>query len=189
MRKDLLIFAIIFLVLISSGCTSLLEPSFKFSQLEPSFKVICPTGENVSDPSMCPEVTTATTTPSTTTPAPTTFAPTTTTAGTPTVDVAGQDISDIPRYTGSVMIFYGEDVIGTIPGTIVVAYLTSASIDTVLDFYQTQLPANGWTVFDMGEVSKMPAAIKGGRGSVVVTITASEDYSGYTDINIVFAPE
>lgn len=125
----------------------------------------------------------------TTTPAPTTFAPTTTTAGTPTVDVAGQDISDIPRYTGSVMIVYGEDVMGTIPGTVVVAYLTSASIDTVLDFYQTQLPANGWTVIDMGEVSKMPLAMKGGRGSVVVTITASEDYSGYTDINIVFVPE
>lgn len=160
MRKGVIILGVILLVLLSSGCTGLLEP--KIGTFSPA---------------------------PTTTPAPTTFAPTTTTAGTPTVDVAGQDISDIPRYTGSVMIVYGEDVIGTTPGTIVVAYLTSASIDTVLDFYQTQLPANGWTVIDMGEVSKMPLAMKGGRGSVVVTIMASEDYSGYTDINIVFVPE
>lgn len=69
MRKGVIIFGIILLVLISSGCTSLLEPSYKIK---------CSTGEKVSDPSMCPEVTTATTTPSTTTPAPTTFTPTTT---------------------------------------------------------------------------------------------------------------
>jgi len=107
----------------------------------------------------------------------------------PTSDVSGKDISDIARYTGSVRIFYGENVRGTTPGTIVVGYLTSESIDTVLDFYQTQLPADGWTVIDMGEVSKMPAAMKEGRGSAIVTITASEDYSGYTDINIVLIPE
>lgn len=111
------------------------------------------------------------------------------TAGPSTSDAAGQDISDIPRYTGSVRILYSADVPGTIPGTIVVAYLTSVSIDTVLDFYQTQLSANGWTVIDMGEVSKMPFATKQGRGSAIVTIIASEDYPGYTDINIVFVPE
>jgi len=109
--------------------------------------------------------------------------------GAPTSDVAGRDISDVTRYTGSVRIFYGENVLGTVPGTIVVGYLTTASIDTVLDFYQTQLPANGWTIIDMGEVSKMPAAMKEGRGSAIVTITASEDYPGYTDISIVLVPQ
>ena len=60
----------------------------------------------------------------------------------PTSDVAGQDISDIPRYTGSVRIFHGS-----VPGVTdsrTVVYLTSASIDTVSDFYEAQLPANGW---------------------------------------------
>ncbi len=74
MRKGVIVLSLILLVLISSGCISLLEPSFG---------VICSTGEKVSDPSMCPEVTTTpTTTPTTTqtpiyttTPAPTTSAP------------------------------------------------------------------------------------------------------------------
>ena len=111
-----------------------------------------------------------------------------TTTEQPTSDVSGEDISDIPRYITSVRIFYGKDILGTISGTTVVGYLTSASIDTVLDFYQAQLPANGWAIIDAGEVSKMVAAMKEERGSVIVTITASEDYSGYTDINIVFVP-
>ncbi len=56
------ILVILVLVLISSGCISLLEPSFG---------VICPTGEKVSDPNLCPKTTSA---PPTTTLAPTTTA-------------------------------------------------------------------------------------------------------------------
>ncbi|MEE8358398.1 MAG: hypothetical protein V3R82_03200 [Candidatus Hydrothermarchaeales archaeon] len=72
MRKRVIIIGIILLVLVSSGCTSLLEPSYK---------IICSTGEKVSDPSMCPEVTTA---PPTTTSAPITTTPPTTTTASPT---------------------------------------------------------------------------------------------------------
>ena len=88
MRKGVIILCIILLVLISSGCTSLLEPSYK---------IICSTGEKVSDPSMCPEVTTApptttsapiTTAPHTTTPPPTTTLPSTTEATAPTITSA-----------------------------------------------------------------------------------------------------
>ncbi len=71
MRKGWIVIGLVLLVLISAGCTSLLEPSYK---------IRCSTGEKVSDPSLCPEVTTATTTPSTTTTTPATTIPALTTS-------------------------------------------------------------------------------------------------------------
>ena len=108
--------------------------------------------------------------------------PSTSGIGVPTTDVAGKDFSDIPRYTGSTRIFYGKDA--PTEGFTISAYITTASLDEVLDFYNTQFPANGWTIIDSGEISKMPTAEKEGRGMAIVTITDSEDYPGYTDVNI-----
>lgn len=114
----------------------------------------------------------------------------------PTLDVGGEDISDIPRYTGSVRIFYGS--VPGVSGSIIVEYLTSASADTVADFYEEQLPANGWespldteTMRQFGLTYRYvgQAVEKEGRGIVVITLTDSEEYPGYTDINIVFNPE
>ncbi|MFH1391032.1 MAG: hypothetical protein ABIH20_01840 [Candidatus Diapherotrites archaeon] len=104
----------------------------------------------------------------------------------PTADVVGEDISDIPRYSGSVRIHHGP-IPGAAPGNIIVVYLTSASTDTVEAFYETQLPTNGWTVISssMG----MIAAEKAGRGTTIVTIAASEENSGYTEISIIFSLE
>ncbi len=76
MRKGIIILGIILLVLVSSGCTSPLSTLETYMRLSPSALVICPTGEKVSDPSLCPK---GTTTPSTTMPVPvytTTLAPT-----------------------------------------------------------------------------------------------------------------
>ena len=73
----------------------------------------------------------------------------------PTSDVAGKDISDVPRYPGSARVYYGP-VSDT--GIIVVEYSTSASIDTVSDFYEAQLPANGW-VSPTGEANVFLVAL------------------------------
>lgn len=108
-------------------------------------------------------------------------------SGVPTSDSAGEDISDIPRYTGSVRTLQG-DIPFTAEGNVFATYLTSASVDEVLDFYQTQLPANGWTIVDSGEISKMPTAEKEGKYTVIA-ITESIDYSGYTNINIISGPK
>ncbi len=58
MRKGLIILGVILLVLISSGCTSPLSTLETYMRLSPSALVICPSGEKVSDPSLCPEGTT-----------------------------------------------------------------------------------------------------------------------------------
>lgn len=94
----------------------------------------------------------------------------------PTSDVSGSDISDIPRYTGSVRTYYGVLYEGTI-----IYYVTSASTSTVADFYATQLPANGWTVSGTTTIT----ATKG-SAFAYIEIKASSTYSGYTEIQLAY---
>jgi len=112
----------------------------------------------------------------------------------PTSDIAGEEISDIPRYPGSVRIYYGP-----IPNTniIVTEYLTSASIDTVSDFYEAQLPANGWVSPTDEELMKefgltygyVGQGVEKGEYQTIVLVRDSSDYSEYTNINITFGPK
>ncbi len=116
------------------------------------------------------------------------------TLGVPTSDVAGEDISDIPRYPRSVRIHYG-----TIPGAedmLVVVYLTPINVDTVANFYETQLPANGWETplgAEIIEELNLPytyveQGLLKGEQQAIVLVRNSEEYSGYTDINITYGP-
>ena len=115
-------------------------------------------------------------------------------SGVPTSDVAGENIQDVPRYPGSVRVYYGP-----VPNTnfIVVEYLTSASIDTVRDFYEAQLPTDGWVSPTDEETMQMfglthryvgQTVEKDGEQTVVL-VRSSSDYSGYTNINITFGPK
>lgn len=113
----------------------------------------------------------------------------------PTSDVAGQDISDIPRYPGSVRTHYVP--IPMDPDLIAIVYSTSASVDTVSDFYETQLPANGWeSPLDAEMMEEFgltyryvgQGLLKEGRQTIVL-VGASEEYSGYTDISITVGPK
>lgn len=101
------------------------------------------------------------------------------TAQPPTSDVTGSDISDIPRYTGSIRSHYDYNLYGY--GVTNVYYVTTASTSTVADFYATQLPANGWT-------SGGTTSIYATKGSAIaaIEIVASTTYSGYTEIQIVY---
>ncbi len=110
----------------------------------------------------------------------------------PKSDVVGEDISDVPRYPGSVRVYYAP--MPEIPDAIIVVYVTSASIDTVADFYETQLPANGWESELPAEMMKEfglthmyvgQTVTKEGR-EIFVLVRDSSDYSGYTEINISF---
>jgi len=120
-------------------------------------------------------------------------------AGAPISDVAGKDISDVPRYPGSVRIYYGS-----IPGeknVTTVAYLATASIDIVSNFYETQLPENGWkspideqTMKEMMQMSGLTYRYVGqilekGEEQMVILIAETSDYPGYTEISITFGPK
>ena len=93
------------------------------------------------------------------------------TEGPPTSDVAGEDISDVPRYPGSVRTAYLGD------GTML-WYVTSASVDEVLAFYEKELPANGWTVLGRMQVDYaiLIGADKGNR-RLMVECSRSEDHA------------
>jgi hypothetical protein len=116
------------------------------------------------------------------------------TPGVPTTDVSGEDIPDVSRYPGSVRIYYGP-----VPGTdvVVVEYLTSASIETVSDFYEAQLPADGWQLpggeemiegLDLAYIYVGQGLVKKGQQTIVL-VRESTDYPGYTNINITFGPQ
>lgn len=116
------------------------------------------------------------------------------TSGVPTADVSGEDIPDVSRYPGSVRIYYGP-----VPGTemVVVEYLTSASIETVSDFYEAQLPADGWQLpggeemiegLGLNYIYVGQGLVKEGQQTIVL-VRDSTDYPGYTDINITFGAE
>ena len=112
----------------------------------------------------------------------------------PTSDIAGEEISDVPRYPGSVRVYYGP-----VPNTniIVTEYLTSAGIDTVSDFYEAQLPANGWVSPTDEELMKefgltyiyVGQGVEKGEHQTIVLVRDSSDYSEYTNINITFGPK
>lgn len=114
--------------------------------------------------------------------------------GAPTTDVSGENIPDVPRYPGSVRVYYGP-----VPGTdiVVVEYLTSASIETVSDFYEARLPADGWKLpsgeemmegLGLNYIYVGQGLLKEGQQTIVL-VRDSTDYSGYTNINITFGPE
>jgi len=116
----------------------------------------------------------------------------TTSVAIPKLDVAGGDIQDVPRYPGSVRVYHAP--MYGIPNAIVVVYVTSASIDTVSDFYETQLPANGWKSESSAEIMEEfgltymyvgQTATKDGQ-EIFVLVRDSSDYSGYTEVNISF---
>jgi len=106
--------------------------------------------------------------------------------GPPTSDVAGEDISDVPRYPGSVRT-------GSLrtEWMMTVEYITSASLDEVLDFYEKELPANGWTDLTgrlpVDEATIAIGASKENR-QLMVQPSRSEDYSewgpNYTSVFI-----
>jgi len=110
----------------------------------------------------------------------------------PASDVSGEDISDVSRYPGSVRVYYAP--MPGIPNYMTAIYVTSASIETVSDFYETQLPANGWESelsaemmeeFGLTYMYVGQTLMKGGR-EIFVLVQDSSDYSGYTEINIAF---
>jgi len=110
----------------------------------------------------------------------------------PKLDVAGEDIQDVPRYPGSVRVYYAP--MPGIPNAITVVYVTSATIDTVADFYETELPAKGWESESSAEMMEEfgltrmyvgQTVIKEGR-EIFVLVRDSSDYSGYTEVNISF---
>ncbi len=65
----------------------------------------------------------------------------------PSADVAGEDLADVPRYSGSMRTGYDKNDDGT---EINLEYITSSSTKEILDFYKKTLVDNGWTLFAEG---------------------------------------
>ncbi len=102
----------------------------------------------------------------------------------PKDDVDGEDLADVPRFTGSIRITYENY------SDVSIKYLTSANITVVTDFYASELPAKGWKLEGMTASDKKAEiyATKMKRGFVTVNIENSKDYDGYTSIEVLFNP-
>ncbi|TKJ17759.1 hypothetical protein CEE44_04470 [Candidatus Woesearchaeota archaeon B3_Woes] len=108
--------------------------------------------------------------------------PSTSKAGVPTTDVSGKDIANVPRYPGSI-----RNYAGTVMGGDMIAYQTSASVDTVAVFYEEQLPTKGWMIIASTidpDLRGITATTDSGE-MAIIAIAPSEEYSGYTSISIV----
>ena len=108
----------------------------------------------------------------------------------PTEDVEGEDLSDVPRYPGSVRTGYITQETEEAGREKWISYATSAGIDEIRDFYARELPANGWNEvaarFDETDESGEILWTEGTKGDryVAITYSASEDYSGNLDLII-----
>ena len=120
----------------------------------------------------------------------------------PTSDVPGRDLPDIPRYPGSVRSMYGT-LVGMPDAGFYIMYDAPGSAKEVQDFYEAQLPANGWessvSVEKMEENREYYESIgmksyrfieseltKGNQTMSISIGLGGSDYPGYTDVIIVF---
>ncbi len=107
--------------------------------------------------------------------------------GPPTSDVKGEDISDLPRYPGSIRVNYWRMSFGDGGEKLTVIYVTSASIDEVLSFYQKELPVNGWVDITEGQVEDtfMLMGHKEGANVKISIYLGDIDYPGHTLIALI----
>lgn len=103
----------------------------------------------------------------------------------PTEDVPGEDLADVPRFPDSVRTYYsGDDWSFRF-----IDYLTEASLEDIVSFYESQLPDHGWTINysepywdDEWEID----AEKNGAW-LRIEVTPSWNYRGYNEIWIMYA--
>jgi hypothetical protein len=83
----------------------------------------------------------------------------------PGSDVAGQDITGVGRYQGSVRTSYSVS-----GGVTTVEYQTKDSPTAVLTYFKTQLASNGWILEKASNTD-----IKFSYGASIITISTSQD--------------
>jgi len=97
----------------------------------------------------------------------------------PIAEVSGEDITDVPRFPGSIRV---TCEVG--PQEWFVEYLASADVAEVVAFYEDSLGTGGWTIqavmADSG--SNQIVATKSGRGILTIDITAEGTSTGETRI-------
>lgn len=101
----------------------------------------------------------------------------------PEEDVAGEDISDIPRYPGATRISYEST-----PQSLTLGYLAHVGITEVADFYAGEMSKDGWLLQAMvieKENAKI-SSIKIGRGIANINIKPDDASNDYTNIEIAF---
>jgi len=111
----------------------------------------------------------------------------------PVLDIAGEDILDVPRFPNSIRTTYSKMVDWSIyskrddwAATILtIDYITSASIDEVTMFYKEKLPINNWTFVEERREGRV-VYFRGEKDirTVEINITDAE-YLNHTAITII----
>jgi hypothetical protein len=66
--------------------------------------------------------------------------------------------------------------------------LTKQDPQSVADFYSSKVPGNGWTEASTGSTSGQLYANytnEASGGNLVITMSPSQDYAGYTEVDII----
>ena len=104
------------------------------------------------------------------------------TEGPPVSDVEGEDVPGLPRYPGSVRIDYfrTEQAGSTSVGN---TYLTGASRDEVVEYFEGTLPEADWTINAILEQNG-ESILNATREAMTLqlVVTPSKDFDGYTEI-------
>jgi len=89
----------------------------------------------------------------------------------------------VPRYSGSVRT---DSSVVVEAGLTMIGYVTSSSVDEVVDFYEKELPANGWEILDKFPIEGDVWLTASKGDNVVKVICGSDDeYPGYTGIGVI----
>ncbi|MGB9841275.1 MAG: hypothetical protein ACPLKZ_00965 [Candidatus Bathyarchaeales archaeon] len=101
----------------------------------------------------------------------------------PKEDVEGEDLTDVPRFPGSIRIAYES-----CSESVYIEYLTSANVTAITEYYATELPAKGWALEGLTACDDKTeiCAIKVKMGFVTVEIEGSNYYEDYARISVLF---
>lgn len=101
-------------------------------------------------------------------------------------DVPGEEIKDLPRYTGSIRVSYTIVTGENKKNSGVIVYQSADARDKVIDFYLKAAPANGWTTGDIVDTSdgKIVQLSKDNRRLSLSIVRRAK--SKYTEITYVY---
>jgi hypothetical protein len=106
------------------------------------------------------------------------------------MNVALSDMQYLPELNQVAAPYPGATIIQTTnaSGTVMIMMQSNDNLDLILEFYKTQLPANGWTISAETQ-SQGHSGLMGEKGANSAVVNLSSDPSGKSMIMLMLAPK
>ena len=105
-------------------------------------------------------------------------------------NVAFSDMQYLPEMNQVAAPYPGATIIQTTKasGTVMVTMQSNDNLDSILEFYKTELPANGWTISAETQ-SQEHSGLMGEKGANSAVVNLSSGQSGKSLIMLMLAPK